>query len=606
MTLRLAPTPRPADREAGPEALRLAVLLLHADGAVPPILDHLESTLVAGVDVRAVPLASAAASDLSACDVLWLEDTLPADGAAERRVLRATERGALVVSREARLVGTELAAAPLATAAYPGVRDELRGLQAVVRELAALAVETDAAKGWLGTPDAPHVGTPSARPVAAPRLEVVVAGTRGAHVAVRQHGAGEVLWLGLLPPAAGSGFRVESHRPARAAATQLLVDEVLAYAFARRYGFAVRKLLGAYGCPMMAWQAHVEEAGGLVNGSMLRFTERVARERQVPTFSLIRRAIEWGHRVPGLVHFPSAAAERYVAQPDGPAFFSGRWLLLEDGAQLGYASDPRYVEHYVFLDGQPRLYPEPLPDGRLAVGTPDGTIDLFAPVQSGRGLCLRRAGEVRLASGARLRVEGGAAPTLGDLGGAGRLDLVVADGTGSVHVFLDRGAGYVLAESHRLEEPVSPRFVDWHGTGRLDLLVGTASGRVDLYEDFARDRLARRSTLFNAGTRHVAPFPIGPPGERTILFGDLTGHLQTWSSGRLAPLLFLPWLQSLYANIPEAGSFWLEAPDRVALWWVLGRFAGSDELLTVYEIVLAIPVAGDKVPATGAAGTHRE
>src|SRR5262249_10082484 len=161
--------------------------------------------------------------------------------------------------------------------------------------------------------------------------------------------------------------RVESHTPLRAAACQLLVDETLAYAFRRKHGVSVRKLFGPYGAPMMAWQAHVEEIGGLWNRAMERFVGRLANSRQIPTFSLSRRTLRWGQPAPGRAYRRGARDPRggVRGQPDGPAFFPGQWITLADGTELGFPAGDRAVDYFALSPDQARIYPAPDLDGGL-------------------------------------------------------------------------------------------------------------------------------------------------------------------------------------------------------------------------------------------------
>ncbi len=220
---------------------------------------------------------------------------------------------------------------------------------------------------------------------------------------------------------------------------------------------------------MMAWQAHFEEIGGLWNKSMEHFVARLANSRQVPTFSLIRRMIQWGQRVPGLVYVPWAvdAGNAVRGQPDGPAFFSGQWITLSDGGELGFPAGDRYVEYHATSPGQSRIYPAPVPGGGLALGTPDGRIELFSPsLREGR-ISLTRRGPLTLADGTVLRVPGAAAPTFGSA--RGRRLLVIADEGGELHVYVGERVGLDR------ERAVHPRRAGFASSGGLDRLGNTRS-----------------------------------------------------------------------------------------------------------------------------------
>jgi hypothetical protein len=200
----------------------------------------------------------------------------------------------VVVASDARWFSLEHAEGPLEVLEAPPVADDLFGLS----ELCA---------GWvrMASPAvlaATFGSTVKATP-ALDGMKVLLKSAAGVHLGVLPKGEGAFVFLGCLPPEP-LGFRVDPHVPVRSALCQLLVDEVLAWAFERRHGFAARKVFGPYGTPMLAWQNHVEELGGFLNRSMERFSTTLAASRQVPTYSLLRTAYEWNVRRPGLVVLP--------------------------------------------------------------------------------------------------------------------------------------------------------------------------------------------------------------------------------------------------------------------------------------------------------------
>ncbi len=478
-------------------------------------MDHVSSTLVAGVKIStATSLKSLEA------DIVWIAGGTN-DPDANRAVFEIAERGALVIVHDPTLLGVSPVSVPLTGGRFPPVDARLGPLQDLFAQL-------------LGAVDEPHLpllfGRADTVAANVPRAESLVDGDGGAWCGRVPCGRGEVLWLGLFPCLDGAGFRVESHTPLRSAACQLLVDEILAYAFRRKHGVSVRKLFGPYGAPMLAWQAHFEEIGGLWNKSMERFVTRLANSRQVPTFSLIRHMIQWGRRVPGLVHLPWADAtmDAVRGQPNGPAFFSGRWITLSDGAELGFPADERYVDYFELIPEQPRVYPAPGPDGGLALGTPDGHIELFALSLRDGQVVLSKQGPLTLADGTILKMPG-AAPTFG-AGRRGRL-LVVADDRGELHVYGQNGSGWTETARYALGARVSPRLVDWTGSGTLDLMIGTEDGAVELFEDFEDAGLVSRTKLFQTDRERIAPWPVASGTDRRVFFGDLRGRLWVWRDG---------------------------------------------------------------------------
>ena len=95
--------------------------------------------------------------------------------------------------------------------------------------------------------------------------------------------------------------------------------------------------------------------------------------------------------------------------------------------------------------------------------------------------------------GSPLTVGSFAAPFATDWNGDGKTDLLVGDGDGFIHLYLDTGttdtpklmpAGLVQLENQPLkveEGSATPFLVDWNNDGKKDLLTGSLQGHIYLF-----------------------------------------------------------------------------------------------------------------------------
>jgi len=132
-------------------------------------------------------------------------------------------------------------------------------------------------------------------------------------------------------------------------------------------------------------------------------------------------------------------------------------------------------------------------DGRhdLLLGDRDGFINLY--LNEGSNESPRYGNRTRLkAAGKEIKVRGPSAPCLMDWNEDGRKDLLVGDGGGYLHLFLNAGSSAVpeYASTSRVQadykdldvrRKASPCVVDWNEDGRFDLLVGSWSGELFLF-----------------------------------------------------------------------------------------------------------------------------
>ena len=293
-----------------------------------------------------------------------------------------------------------------------------------------------------------------------------------------------------------SGFSMTAHNGEQAAfasttasCNQLLINAFADYAFMVRYGYSMSRVFGSYGGASMAWELHYEEITAFENGSAQIFGELCREYKQIPAFTLIRSTYKWFLRQESITYLLNLTRDghRYEMDFNESAYSSGMHVA-EDGKWLGlsYIEDGgSYFNDYPEYDYRAAPAPGDFDsDGLVDIisGSEDGGLWFFKGEGYTDRLHVAQRQALCNSSGEPLSVPGYSCPIVRDLNDDGIEDILCGAADGSLYVFYGRG-GMVFGSATRIngvdeETQLMPTMGDIDGDGRDELIVGTGDGRV--------------------------------------------------------------------------------------------------------------------------------
>lgn len=352
-----------------------------------------------------------------------------------------------------------------------------------------------------------------------------------------------------------------------AAANMQYRSELLSYVSKETLGYSVRKILGPYGRPAMAFQNHFEAMPAIGQKDGIAWSEKLKEYNEIPSFTLVRSAFYWGQwRESVTVQLNTGTNEqpKFVGELPGSGYASGLHVMAA-GKPLRHALFPQYRDLSSAIELPYRAYPTAADmngDGRtdLVVGSSDGFVLVYtnqgadaaayASEPPPEGLALPDTFgapvKLQLESGVPLQLGPYSAVHAADVNGDGRTDLVVADESGAVQLLPQLAGGKfakpaaLLAGGKPLQlpgGPAAPSVADVDGDGKLDLVLGGADGQVWLYKgrSAAALTLDQGSALFPLPNKdtHAAPSvrDMNGDGRRDLVVGSSDGDLQMYLQG---------------------------------------------------------------------------
>jgi len=374
---------------------------------------------------------------------------------------------------------------------FPEVRYNLKGLQDIIRDFQSISLNFGDTQSNNSLPVGYGV---------VPSTAETIASFNGISLyTVNRYGKGSVLFTSLMLPNSQyiNGFDLTAKNSGQqyfnfttATANYMLRNEYLAFILKEKNGYVIKKVLGTYGRPAMAWQNHFEVSSAIKNGSIQKWTEFLKRYNQIPSFSLARSVYEWGLWKESIVyHLNNGTNESpvYVGEEDNSHYSSGRHFLVDND----------YLTLQTYPESKSLAWPIELPyraypciydmnnDGisDLTVGSADGYVYYYEGKLDKDGLQFEKGLRMNCEDGYPVSVGSYAAQILSDLNKDGYPDIVVGNEDGFVYAFYNKGnftfskPVTLLGNRYGIKN-AAPDIGDVDGDGIEDLVVGDADGKI--------------------------------------------------------------------------------------------------------------------------------
>jgi len=340
---------------------------------------------------------------------------------------------------------------------------------------------------------------------------------------INNYGKGTVFYTNPLLPNSFhiNGFSLEKTNELQthfinstATANQLILSEYASYISKIKYGYSIKKVLGSFGTPTMAWQLHYEEISALQNCSAIKFGEMCKEYNTIPSFTLIRNTYKWFSKYESITYLLGDNS-LYHMNLNENAYSSGAhivegddYLALNEAENTGSYFDDNYnfmQMAYPYVDD---LNKDGLAD--IICGSSDGKFYYFEGKSSEDGWKVRERYVLTDLNGNELRTESYSSPSLYDYDHDGILDIISGDEKGNIILFkgvdnIHFQKGIILMSVPEIQRSM-PFAYDLNKDNIMDIVVGSLNGVVNIYEGVGDGGFKHINTIECQNETFMAPF----------------------------------------------------------------------------------------------------
>lgn len=338
-----------------------------------------------------------------------------------------------------------------------------------------------------------------------------------------------------------------------ATANYLFRNEFAAFAAKEKTGYVLKKVLGTYGRPAMAWQNHFEVLSAIKNESMQKWTEFLKPYNQIPSFSLVRAFYDWGVWKESIIYHLNVGSDKtpaFVGEEENSQYSSGRQAMVGDD-YLVLQPYPDYKSLASPIELPYRAFPSVYDmDGDgikdIVSGSFDGAIYFYKGKKSENSWDFEKATKLKLENGTFINLGSYSAPVLYDMNKDGKMDLIVGNGDGELLLLINKGNQMfgnpqTLVKNKKDIKIISPEIIDLDADGTDDLVCGDEKGNLYFYKgktvngrvSFGEGVILKDSNgnVINAGT-FASPrgFDYDGDGKLELVVGNGDGYLKRYKN----------------------------------------------------------------------------